>query len=131
MLRKFVSAAIIVVLVGGFTLAAEVQGTLKKITVDGEKVKSITVTTKDKDDKEVDQEIKCTDTTEFVGGRKGATAMKSEAVVAMAAKIGTEVGKGEVKTKFHPKVTVTVDDESKAATKVQIQRGRRKKADTE
>jgi len=130
MLRKFVSAAIVVVLFGGFSLAAEIQGTAKKMTVEDGKVKSITVVTK-VDDKDVEKVIICTDKTEFVGGRKGGKTLELEAVIKMATNVGKEITKDEKTIKFEPRVTVTTDDDGKA-TKVQFRGGRRKgKTDTE
>jgi hypothetical protein len=124
MLKKFAAAAVVLVFVGGVALAAEHNGTLQKVNRDGDQIKSIVVKVDDKD-----MTFTVTKDTQFISaGRKGkeGKALETDAVIKMAEKLGTEVGKGDKKFKYHPRVTVTTDGDSTKATKVQFRGGRGK-----
>lgn len=119
MLRRFVSAAVVLFVIGGVALAAEYQGRLTKIDETG---KTITVKVmKDKDDPGTDKTFTYTPTTTFVGAKK-----KDLTPEAVSKILESPKGKKGIRVT----VTTTGDGKDEKVTEVKV-RGKKKKSDAE
>jgi len=120
MLRRFVSAAVVLFVIGGVALAAEYQGRLTKIDEGGKKI-TVKVM-KDKDDPGTDRTFTYTRTTTFVSAKK--KDLTPEAV----SKI---LENPKVKKGIRVTITTVGDGDAEKVTEVKVRAGKKKKPDAE